>query len=97
MNRQRTFSYTYNFQFFIFKITRVPQKAPQGHTQDIQLLNFDDVVCESKLRLRIQAELAVHLQRTQRANFLVVERHIACGAHNAADGIDPLSKAGGRQ
>ena len=97
MNRQRTFSYMAIHTIFNFIFLKLPQKAPQGHTQDIQLLNFDDVVCESKLRLRIQAELAVHLQRNQRANFLVVERHIACGAHNAADGIDPLSKAGGRQ
>ena len=33
--------------------------------KDKQLLNVDDIVCESKLRLRIQAELAVHLQRNQ--------------------------------
>jgi len=59
----------------------------QGRTRQttIAILNVHDIVWESKLRLRIQAELAPSEEPT-----LVVERHIACGAHNAADGIDPL-------
>ena len=76
--------------FIIFKL-------PAHEIQLLSVSKVDDVVCESELLLRIQAELAVHLQRNQRAYFLVMKRHIACGADDAADGIDPLSKAGGRQ